>query len=169
MSAVAFGESGDVAGGAVCTSKGRKQGKLDAFALFRHKPSVDAVSFCVYVIRVQEGNIMSKRDITELKREIYQRLKPLGLEKVVLFGSIARGEDDSDSDIDLYVVTNDESVPATWSDKNRIYLSVARQLRDLRRQYPIDLIVHTKAMYHKFIQQQSFMAGEILNTGIPIV
>ena len=112
---------------------------------------------------------MSKRNITELKRDIYQRLMPLGLEKVVLFGSVARGEDDSDSDIDLYVVTKDESMPATWSDRNRIYLSVSRQLRDLRRQYPIDLIVHTKAMYQKFIQQQSFMASEILNTGVSIV
>lgn len=94
---------------------------------------------------------------------------PLGLEKVILFGSVARGEDDSDSDIDLYVVTKDESMPATWSDKNHIYLSVSRQLRDLRKQYPIDLIVHTKAMYQKFIQQQSFMANEILTTGVSIV
>jgi predicted nucleotidyltransferase len=112
---------------------------------------------------------MSKRNITQLKREIHQRLVPLGLEKVILFGSVARGEDDSDSDIDLYVVTKDESIPATWSDKNRIYLRVARQLRDLRKQYPIDLIVHTKAMYRKFIQQHSFIATEIQNTGISIV
>lgn len=112
---------------------------------------------------------MSATNIDELRREIHRMLMPLGLEKVVLFGSVAKGEDDSGSDIDLYVVTKDEGIPATWSDRNRIYLSVARQLRDLRKQYPIDLIVHTKSMYQKFIQQQSFMAREILSTGVSIV
>ncbi len=112
---------------------------------------------------------MEQRDINKLKEEIYQLLLPLGIEKVILFGSVARGDDDSNSDIDLYVVTKDENIPSSWNDKNRIYLRVARQLRDLRKQYPIDLIVHTKAMYQKFIQQQSFMANEILNTGVYIV
>ena len=112
---------------------------------------------------------MTAHKITRIKREISQRLSPLGLEKVILFGSVSRGDDDRDSDIDIYVVTRDENMPTTWSEKNRIYLGVSRHLRDLRSQYPIDLIVHTKAMYEKFIAQQSFMAREILNTGVSIV
>ncbi len=130
---------------------------------------VDVASFCAYIISMRGGLAVSKRNITEIKQEIYRRLMPLGLEMVVLFGSVARGDDDSESDIDLYVVTKDETMPVSWSDKNRIYLRVSRQLRDLRTQYPIDLIVHTKAMYQKFIRQQSFIASEILNTGVSIV
>ena len=112
---------------------------------------------------------MTKRNISILTQEIARRLDPLSLEKVVLFGSIARGEDTPDSDIDLYVVTRDDKIPESWGEKNSIYLSVARQLRDLRKQYPIDLIVHTKAMYNQFVLRKSAMADEILNNGITIL
>lgn len=112
---------------------------------------------------------MTDRNISSLKHEIASRLRPLGLERVVLFGSVARGEDNADSDIDLYVVTRDENIPENWSEKNRIYLSVSRHLRDLRKQYPIDLIVHTKAMYDQFVLRKSFMSDEILKYGVTIV
>ena len=112
---------------------------------------------------------MTKRNIRSLTLEIARRLDALSPEKVVLFGSIARGDDTPDSDIDLYVVTRDETIPQSWSEKNSIYLSVARQIRDLRKQYPIDLIVHTKAMYNQFVLRKSAMSDEILNNGITIL
>lgn len=42
-------------------------------------------------------------DIEELKWEILERFQPLDLERVILFGSCARGNPTEDSDIDLYV------------------------------------------------------------------
>jgi predicted nucleotidyltransferase len=104
-------------------------------------------------------------NIAEIKQEISKRLHPLLLEKVILFGSLARGDFDGDSDIDLYVVTKDEFTPSSWSEKNRIYLNVSKHLRDLRRTYPIDLIVHTKKMYEQFVEMKSSMAKEILQHG----
>ena len=41
----------------------------------------------------------------DLKDKISEGLKPLCLEKVILFGSYAWGQPSQDSDIDLYVVT----------------------------------------------------------------
>jgi predicted nucleotidyltransferase len=109
-----------------------------------------------------------KPDVTEIKKEISERLQPLLLEKIVLFGSLARGDFSEDSDIDLYVVTKDEFIPSSWSEKNRIYLNVSSRLRDLRKTYPIDLIVHTKKMYEKFVELKSSMAKEILQHGVLI-
>jgi len=104
-----------------------------------------------------------------LKQELTQRLRPLGLESVVLFGSVAKGEDTPDSDIDLYVITRDSNIPQNWKARNQIYLTVARHLRDLHKQYPIDLIVHTKAMHEQFMLRKSCMANEIRESGIKLV
>ncbi len=112
---------------------------------------------------------MTDRNINRLKEELVQRLRPLGLESAVLFGSVAKGEDNADSDVDLYVVTRDETIPANWSEKNRIYLGISRHLRDLHKKYPIDLIVHTKAMYEQFMSRNSLMANEIRTNGLKLV
>ena len=47
-------------------------------------------------------------NIEELKPLIIERLKPLNPDKIILFGSYAYGTPNEDSDVDLYVVTNDE-------------------------------------------------------------
>ncbi len=107
-------------------------------------------------------------NITEIKKEIHDRLCPLLPEKIILFGSLARGDFNDNSDIDLYVVTKDEFTPSSWSEKNRLYLGISQQLRDLRKIYPIDLIVHTKKMYELFVKINSSMAKEIFKHGVLI-
>jgi len=56
-------------------------------------------------------------NIVSLKKDILACLLPLNPEKVILFGSYAWGEPSADSDVDLYVVTRDSTMPATWGDK----------------------------------------------------
>ena len=89
-------------------------------------------------------------DINHLKSLIIERLEPLNPEKIILFGSYAYGKPNEDSDIDLYIVTNDNIMPKNWKEKNAIQLKYSRQLRDLQKIIPIDIIVHTKQMYEKF-------------------
>ena len=60
------------------------------------------------------------------KKEIVKRLESLALDKVILFGSLARGDFNKDSDIDLYVVTKDNFTPSNWAEKNKIYLHVSK-------------------------------------------
>ena len=99
-------------------------------------------------------------DFERLKKEIRRRLAPLRLKKVILFGSYAHGTQRADSDIDLYVVTDDDFIPETFEQKNAIYLKVARAIRDLRKEVAIDLIVHTKKM-HEQASQRGFVRDEI--------
>ena len=108
-------------------------------------------------------------DFEELKREILRRLKPLDPEKVILFGSFAYGSPTEHSDIDLYVVTKDDFMPANFREKMEVKLKVARQLRDLQRVIPIDIITHTKKMYEKFVELDSSFAKEIFQKGIRLI
>ncbi len=82
-----------------------------------------------------------------IKRQIVEKLAPVGVEKIILFGSYAYGEPNENSDIDLYVVTNDDYLPANFKENNELYLKISRLLRDLRKNFAIDLIVHSKKMY----------------------
>jgi len=94
-------------------------------------------------------------DIEELKSLIVERLQPLNPDKIILFGSYAYGTPNEESDIDLYVVTNDDFMPRTWREKNDVYLQFSKRIRDLQKRIPIDLIVHTRAMNKKFIELDS--------------
>ncbi len=109
---------------------------------------------------------MATRDIMKIKDEVLERLADVALEKVILFGSVARGEENGESDIDLYVVTKDTLTSGTWAEKNYVYLTVSRKLRDLRAKYPLDLIVHSKNMHQKFVEMHSSMAREIMQHGV---
>ena len=102
-------------------------------------------------------------NIEELKHQILEALKPLNPNKVILFGSYAYGNPTKDSDVDLYIVTNDDFISQTWREKSNIYLKFSRKLRDLQKEIPIDLIVHTKGMYKKFAElNSSFYKHSIL-------
>ncbi len=96
---------------------------------------------------------------------LQKALFPLGINKAILFGSYAKGNETELSDIDLLVVTNDNFIPQSFSEKMELKLKIASALKSLRKHSDIDLIVHTKPMHDKFIQQNSLFKNEIINTG----
>ena len=96
---------------------------------------------------------------------LQKALFPLGIYKAILFGSYAKGNQTEQSDIDLLVVTNDNFIPQSFSEKMELKLKIASALKLLRKHSDIDLIVHTKPMHDKFIQQNSLFKNEIINTG----
>ena len=104
-------------------------------------------------------------DIEKLKIEIIERLKPLNLEKIILFGSYAHGNPTEDSDVDLYVVTNDNFIPKDYAQKRKLVGLVSSYISDIRKLVAIDLIVHTKAMNKKMLLIGSSFIEEIINKG----
>jgi uncharacterized protein len=96
---------------------------------------------------------------------LIEKLKLTQPEKIILFGSYAYGEPTEESDLDILVVTGDEFIPSSFAEKSRIYLRIARSITDVRSAFPIDLIVHTKAMHRKFIEMNSSFARELLTKG----
>lgn len=97
---------------------------------------------------------------------IVERLKKIHPHKIILFGSYAYGDASADSDIDLLVVTDSDEFPKNYREKTETYLAVSRVIRDIKRQVPVDLIVHTKPMHKKFIELESLFSKEILQKGI---
>jgi uncharacterized protein len=96
---------------------------------------------------------------------LIEKLKSTQPEKIILFGSYAYGEPNEDSDLDILVVTGDDIIPSSFSEKSRIYLRIAQSISDVRSVFPIDLIVHTKAMHRKFIELNSSFSRELLTKG----
>jgi predicted nucleotidyltransferase len=94
-----------------------------------------------------------------------ERFLKVSPEKIILFGSYAYGEPSPDSDIDMLVVTGDEGIPANYDEKSKIYLKIAHAIFDIQKQFPIDLIVHTRGMHKKFIETDSMFSREVLVRG----
>jgi predicted nucleotidyltransferase len=103
--------------------------------------------------------------IESLKSEIINALQPINPERVILFGSYAWGTPHENSDIDLYVVTKDDFIPTSWREKRDIVRMVSKQIRSLRELYAIDLLVHTKPMYEKFLESGTSFSQDIKNSG----
>jgi len=64
------------------------------------------------------------------------------------------------------VVTRHDHIPATYREKEEIYLEVSRLLRDIKRGISIDLIVHTRPMHDRFLALNSLFAQEIQKEGV---
>jgi len=96
---------------------------------------------------------------------LIEKLKSTQPEMIILFGSYAYGTPTENSDLDILVVTADDIIPASFSEKSKIYLRVSHSISDIKAKFPIDLIVHTKAMHQKFIELNSLFARELLTKG----
>jgi len=108
-------------------------------------------------------------DIEILKKEIVARLNPLKPEKIILFGSYAWGNPGKYSDIDLYVVTNDDYMPRNWEEKSGVYLKVLERIDDLQNDVPVDVIAHTRPMHKRFIDMGSTFSKKIMRDGISLL
>jgi len=96
---------------------------------------------------------------------ILEKLKSTDPEKIILFGSYAYGEPLRDSDLDILVVTSDDIIPSNFAEKSLIYLRISKAITDIKKEFPIDLIVHTRAMHQRFIENNSLFARELLTKG----
>ena len=96
---------------------------------------------------------------------IVEKLKQTQPEKIILFGSYAYGDPDVDSDLDILVVTSDNFIPSSFAEKSQVYLRTSKVISEIRQEFPVDLIVHTKAMHQKFIALNSLFARELLSKG----
>ncbi|MEI7989562.1 MAG: nucleotidyltransferase domain-containing protein [Chloroflexota bacterium] len=94
----------------------------------------------------------------ELLQEIVSRIVfSLHPEKIILFGSYAKGHPTADSDVDLLVIMETNERPVER------YLAVSRLLRP--RPFPMDIIVRTPEEILTALKQEDVFFREILETG----
>jgi predicted nucleotidyltransferase len=95
----------------------------------------------------------------ELLQEITKRIREMTTpERIILFGSYARGEENDDSDLDLLVIVRDASSPRRESTRIR------RALRGLL--VPIDVIVATPEHIDRYRDSIGLIYRAALQEGI---
>ncbi len=104
--------------------------------------------------------IMNKEIFDRLKKISDRLKKTYNAEKVILFGSYARGEETEDSDVDLLVIA-----PRKERFFDRI-ASAKRLIRDLRSGLPIAPIVLTPEEAEKRKKVGDQFINDILENGV---
>ncbi len=77
---------------------------------------------------------MLRDEILEKLRSDKEALDAFGVKTIGVFGSVARGEEGPDSDIDLVVDFNEDSIPGLFG-----FVRLKRPLEDLLAR-PVDLV-----------------------------
>jgi len=108
-------------------------------------------------------------DFEKIKQEIIALLKNLKLDKVLLFGSYAYGDVHDDSDVDLLVVLDKEGVSNDYAEMIQNKTAVSRQLRELRKKVPIDLLVYTVDEWKILKNSGSSFINQIETKGIQLI
>ena len=98
--------------------------------------------------------MVSMRKIRELGRRIGREFQP---DKVLLFGSHARGEAGPDSDVDLLVVLSCEGKPVYKAAQIRLSLD---------HSIPIDVLVRTPEEIARRLEMGDFFIRDILEKGV---
>jgi uncharacterized protein len=93
--------------------------------------------------------------------DIKTRLEEIEPYKIILFGSIAMGNSDEESDIDLIVVLDSEKISQNYEEKMFNKMLVRKAIRDISEEIPIDLLVYTKKEFEIIMNNKNSFFREI--------
>lgn len=105
----------------------------------------------------------------DMKEELVGRIKSAEkVDKIFLFGSEAAGTAGPGSDIDLLVVLDKMTMPASFQERSANYLLISRAIRDIEKKHPIDLLVYTRPEFEKIKASGSLFVQRVLREGIEL-
>ena len=78
---------------------------------------------------------------------------------------MSNGTANLDSEIDLLVILDIDSIPATYEDKMALTCNIRRSLRDINKKVALDLLFYTKKEYAIMKVEKSLFLNEIDKTG----
>ena len=99
--------------------------------------------------------MITREQINEITRRIVQSFQP---EKVILFGSYARGNPTENSDLDLLII-KDSNIPRYKRGRE-----IRKHLRGLK--IPVDLVVYTKDEIHKWRLVKTAFITTVMESGV---
>lgn len=101
-----------------------------------------------------------------IEQEITDRIKAnYKLKELILFGSYAYGNPDEDSDIDMVVILDEESIAAKYSEIHDRRVKLSRLLLDIERTTPLDILIYTSSEWDQLIQTGSSFIREVTSKG----
>jgi len=95
-----------------------------------------------------------EKEIQDITQQIIEKYKP---EKIVLFGSAARGKRDLDSDVDLLIIKKE--TPLYGADRIR------ELSRIIERNIPLDLLIYRPEEFEKRVQMGDPFLKSVLKEG----
>ena len=112
------------------------------------------------------GTGVDEEVLREIKRIIHEEAGKLGVrvEKVILFGSRARGDYREDSDWDILVVVGRG---LEWRARKLLWSRIYRRLRPLLGR-PIDLLVEDSDYYSRNVEEGASFEAAITGEGVHV-
>jgi predicted nucleotidyltransferase len=104
----------------------------------------------------------------DLRHRIRESLAPLHPQKVIVYGSFARGQAGRESDIDLIVVLDSGTTPQTYQERAANRLAVRRALDAVNRDYAMDVFVYTLPEWKRFRDLDSAFSREVASQGVEL-
>ena len=102
------------------------------------------------------GNAIAQDVIRRIVARIVEAYRP---ERVILFGSYARGAPTSDSDVDLLIIKEtDRSASERWSEVKKVLRGVAPTV-------PVSPLVYTPAELRERLALRDFFIEDVLAEG----
>lgn len=95
-----------------------------------------------------------EKEIQNITQQIIEKYKP---EKIILFGSAARGEPNLDSDVDFLIIKKE--TPLYGADRIR------ELSRIIERNIPVDLLIYRPEEFQKRLQMGDPFLKSILEEG----
>jgi len=95
-----------------------------------------------------------EQEITNIANQIIEKYKP---EKIILFGSAARGDEGPDSDADFLVIK--KKTPLYGSERTR------KLSRMIKRSIPVDFLVYRPEEFEKRVEMGDPFLKAILKEG----
>jgi len=102
--------------------------------------------------------MISDQAIQEISNQIAKEFSP---QKIILFGSYARKEANEQSDLDLFIMLENEP---DRSLKKQILKTLRLKFFDLN--FPIDIIINSKERYEKFKNYVGTVFYDICKEGV---
>jgi len=97
--------------------------------------------------------------------KIMDKLAELNIYKVILFGSYANGSADEESDIDLLIVLDEDTLPKNYDEWLGQKMKVRKSLREINNDVALDLLVYTRPQYEMIRNEMNSFQKEIHETG----
>ena len=97
--------------------------------------------------------------------KIMEKLTTLDVYKVILFGSYANDKEDEESDIDLLIVLDENTLPKNYDEWLEIKMKVRRILREINKKVAIDLLVYIRPQYELLKKEMNSFQKEIHESG----
>jgi len=90
------------------------------------------------------------------------------VKEIILFGSYSWGKPDKNSDLDIVVILDEEGYSKSFSEKIGKKEKVSNLILDIKRKFPLDLLVYTKYEWNRLIEPGFSFFKEINENGIRI-